>query len=68
MNFFDLLPEAFKRLAYGCHQIAQKLHRVGLGFVERHPGGRLIAARHPIADQGGFAEACRSGDQRQTVI
>ena len=51
----------------GRDQVGQEAAGVAVAFVERQPRHRSPAARDPFADQGGLAEAGRSGDQGQPV-
>ena len=48
--------------------VFERVHLLRISFVQQHPGDGLVAvlvALQPLEEQGGLAEARRSGDQRQ---
>ena len=49
-------------------EISQKACGVVIRFVQGHPGGRPLETGEPFAQQRGFTEACRGGDEGQSAV
>ena len=52
----------------GCSEISQESDRIVILIVKINPGGGKLELSLPGAEEGGFAIACRGGDQNKATF